>query len=41
MDILSVKVSRDEADPRMYNIFVSVLTQELTEVGSLISVRVV
>lgn len=41
VDILGVNVTRDSADPRMYNIFVSVLTQELTEVGSMISVRVV
>ena len=41
IDILSVTVKRDEADPRMYNIFISVLTQELTEVGTLVSVRII
>jgi len=41
VDILSVTVKRDEVDPRMYNIFVSVLTQELTEVGTLVSVRII
>jgi len=41
VDVLSVIVKRDEADPRLYNIFVSVLTQELTEVSSLVSVRII
>lgn len=41
VDILNVKVNRDQADPRMYNIFVSVLTQELTEISSFVSVRIV
>ncbi len=41
VDVLSVNVNRDAADPRMYNIFVSVLTQELTEISSNITVRVV
>ena len=41
IDILNVRVDRDDADPRMYNIFISVLTQELTEISSLVSVRVV
>jgi len=40
-DVLNVRVGRDEADPRMYNIFVSVLTQELTEVSSFVSVRII
>jgi phage baseplate assembly protein W len=41
IDTLSVKAKRDEVDPRMYNIFVSVLTQELTEVASLVTVRII
>jgi phage baseplate assembly protein W len=41
VDILNVTVKRDDVDPRLYNIFVSVLTQELTEVSSLVSVRIV
>ncbi len=40
VDILSVKAQRDKADPRMYNIFVSVLTQELTELSSSATVRI-
>ena len=41
VDILNVTVKRDEVDPRLYNILVSVLTQELTEVSSLVSVRII
>ena len=40
IDILNVTVKRDDVDPRLYNIFVSVLTQELTEVSSFVSVRI-
>jgi len=41
VDILKVMVKRDDTDPRLYNIFVSVLTQELTEVSSFVSVRII
>lgn len=41
VNILAVSVNRDEADPRMYNVFVSVLTQELTEVSTMVTVRIV
>jgi hypothetical protein len=41
VDILNVMVKRDDVDPRLYNILVSVLTQELTEVSSLVSVRII
>lgn len=40
VDVLNVSAGRDEADPRMYNIIVSVLTQELTEVSEFLSVRI-
>jgi hypothetical protein len=40
VDILNVSITRDNLDPRMYNIFISVLTQDLTEVGSNITVRI-
>lgn len=40
LDILDVKVTRDTVDPRLYNIFVSVLTQELTEVRSSVTIRI-
>jgi hypothetical protein len=40
IDILKVSVSRDEVDPRLYNIFVSVLTKRMTEVRSNVTVRI-
>ena len=40
IDIVNISVSRDDVDPRLYNIFVSVLTQELTEVRDNITVRI-
>jgi hypothetical protein len=40
IDVLDVSVARDDIDPRLYNIFVSVLTQELTEVRDNITVRI-
>lgn len=40
IEIVDISVSRDEVDPRLYNIFVSVLTQELTEVRDNITVRI-
>lgn len=40
IDILDVSVSRDQVDPRLYNIYVSVLTQSLTEVSNNITVRI-
>lgn len=41
IDILDISVARDEVDPRLYNIFVSVLTQELTEIRDSVTVRIV
>lgn len=40
VDIVDISVIRDDVDPRLYNIFVSVLTQELTEVRENITVRI-
>ena len=40
VDVANLSVTRDEVDPRLYNIYISVLTQELTEVGSNITVRI-
>jgi phage baseplate assembly protein W len=40
LEIINVKVARDTVDPRLYNIFVSVLTQELTEVRSSVTIRI-
>ena len=40
VDILDISVARDDVDPRLYNIFVSVLTQELTEIRDTVTVRI-
>jgi len=39
ISISKVEVARDSSDPRMWNIFVSVITQELNEVGQTLTVR--
>ena len=40
IDILNLEVARDKVDPRLYNIFVSVLTQELDKVESSVTIRI-
>jgi len=40
VDINSVTVERDELDPRLYNVSVSVLTRELTDLTTSLSVRI-
>ena len=40
IDILNLEVARDSADPRLYNIFVSVLTQELNRIESSVTIRI-
>lgn len=39
-ELLNVEVSRDENDPRAYNVFVSVLTGELTELSTSLAVKI-
>jgi hypothetical protein len=41
VSILDVSVSRDEVDPRLYNIFISVQTQRLTSLTETITVRII
>ncbi len=41
VDIKNIAVARDEVDPRLYNIFISVLTQKLTTINETISVRII
>jgi hypothetical protein len=41
VDIRSINVSRDLSDPRLYNIFISVLTQRLTTITETITVRII
>lgn len=40
VSVLDINVSRDSADPRLYNLKVSVLTQQLTEVFDNITIRI-
>jgi phage baseplate assembly protein W len=40
-DVKKVRVERDQADPRLYNIFISVLTKELSEITESITVRLI
>jgi hypothetical protein len=41
VDIKSIDIKRDTIDPRMYNIFISVLTQELDSITESITIRIV
>lgn len=40
IDINNVAVERDELDPRLYNISVSVMTREITDLTTSLSVRI-
>lgn len=41
VSIVDISVTRDTIDPRMYNIFISVLTQKLTTLTESVSVRII
>lgn len=41
VSILDVQVGRDSLDPRMYNLRISILTQQLTEVFDNITIRLI
>ena len=41
VDIKSIKVERDMSDPRLYNIFISVLTQAFSEITESITIRLI
>ena len=41
VSIKDIQVYRDELDPRMWSIFVSVITQELEEVGQSVTIRLI
>jgi phage baseplate assembly protein W len=40
IDINDVTVERDELDPRLYNISVSVMTREITDLATSLSIRI-
>ena len=41
VDIKNIEIKRDTIDPRMYNIFISVLTQELDLVVEAVTIRII
>tara|TARA_Y100000114_G_C11763468_1_gene331374 strand:- start:1100 stop:1531 length:432 start_codon:yes stop_codon:yes gene_type:complete len=41
LSIKSVRVERDIGDPRLYSVFISVITQQLSEISESITVRLV
>ena len=41
VNINDISISRDTVDPRLYNIFISILTQQLNIVSELIAVRII
>ena len=41
LNIKGVRVERDVGDPRLYNVFVSVITQQLSEISESITVRLI
>jgi len=41
LDIVDIRADRDSADPRLYNIYISVLTQKLEPIEEIITIRIV
>ena len=41
LEIKDIAIERDEEDPRMYNIFISILTQKLEQINEVITIRIV
>ena len=41
LEVTSVSVERDNIDPRLYNVFISVLTQKLSTISEVITIRIV
>lgn len=41
LDISSISTERDSADPRLYNVFISILTQKLDIIEEVITIRIV
>ena len=41
LEIKNILVERDESDPRLYNIFISILTQKLEQIDEVITIRIV
>ena len=41
LDIVDIKVERDFGDPRLYNVYISILTQKLDPIEEIITIRIV
>jgi hypothetical protein len=41
LDITNISVDRDLADPRLYNIYISILTQKLDIIDEIITIRII
>jgi hypothetical protein len=41
LDVKDISIERDEEDPRLYNIFISILTQKLEQINEVITIRIV
>lgn len=40
LDVVNVSVERDQVDPRLYNIFISVITEQLDNITENVTVRI-
>jgi len=41
LEIVDIKTERDSGDPRLYNIYISILTQKLDQIEEIITIRIV
>lgn len=41
LEIVDIRTERDSSDPRLYNIYISILTQKLDQIEEIITIRIV
>ena len=41
LEIVDIRTERDSSDPRLYNIYISILTQKLDKIEEIITIRIV
>lgn len=41
LEIVDIRTERDSGDPRLYNIYISILTQKLDQIEEIITIRIV
>jgi hypothetical protein len=41
LEIVDIRTERDYGDPRLYNIYISILTQKLDQIEEIITIRIV